>query len=81
MLNIYIFTSRDDSSFTKASEFAIKYSAKLVDKLSSDYDDLYLIATNKIVYTPTMLMFEDNKEIVRMRDIPDNSFMEVLLNR
>lgn len=80
VLSVIIFSSRDDDDYEDAKSFASSYSASFIDKLSSKFEDLVLIATYKIVATPTVLVLDDKKEVARMREIPNDTFMNVVLS-
>jgi uncharacterized protein YabN with tetrapyrrole methylase and pyrophosphatase domain len=79
-LSVIIFSSRDDDDYEDARKFASSYSASFIDKLSSTFEDLVLIANHKIVATPTVLVLNNKKEVARMREIPNSTFMDVVLS-
>lgn len=78
-VSILVFSATGDEDIDRAKDFALSYSAQFVDKLSSDMEDLILVANHGVVYTPTILILNGNKELARMRSIPDRSFMETML--
>lgn len=78
-LDVLLFCSRDSAeAFEKAHTLHAALclaegsglSSAIVDKLSSELDDLMLFARHRIVRTPAIIVLRGDEEVARMLDLP-----------
>lgn len=78
-LDVLLFCSRDSAeSFEGAHTLHAalslaegpSLSSVIVDKLSSDFDDLALFARHRIVRTPAIIVLRGEEEVARILDLP-----------